>query len=111
MVGHRTGSSGGPPIHKMKYAFIIGIPSIALFLYGAILRDQKQPRTSAPETQTSSRFKLVDESTVNDERAYNGKRTIYILTDKATGREYIGVSGIGISELRPGVKPAMSIED
>lgn len=34
-----------------------------------------------------------------DELAYQGRRGVYVIRDKATGREFIGVSGIGISEV------------
>lgn len=34
-----------------------------------------------------------------DELAYGDRRAIYIITDRQTGKEYFGVSGIGISEL------------
>lgn len=33
-----------------------------------------------------------------DDAAYNGRRAIYIITDRKTGQEFIGISGIGISE-------------
>lgn len=33
-----------------------------------------------------------------DKLAYGNERGIYIIRDAATGKEYIGVSGIGISE-------------
>ena len=35
---------------------------------------------------------------IDDSNAYNSRRGIYIIKDKRTGTEYIGVSGIGISE-------------
>lgn len=34
-----------------------------------------------------------------DDLAYGDRRGVYIIRDTQTGREYIGVSGIGISEL------------
>ena len=34
-----------------------------------------------------------------DDLSYDGKRGIYIITNKNSGKSYIGVSGIGISEL------------
>ena len=33
-----------------------------------------------------------------DDLAYDGKRGIYLIRDERTGIEYIGLSGVGISE-------------
>lgn len=33
-----------------------------------------------------------------DRVAYNGRRGVYVIKDTQTGREFIGVSGVGISE-------------
>ncbi len=33
-----------------------------------------------------------------DELAYQARRGIYVIKDHKTGREYIGVSGVGITE-------------
>ena len=34
-----------------------------------------------------------------DDLAYKSKRGVYLIRDEKTGKEYLGVSGIGISEL------------
>ena len=34
----------------------------------------------------------------SDDLAYGNRRGVYIIVDNETGREYIGVSGVGISE-------------
>lgn len=47
----------------------------------------------------SVRFKVRQVQQVEDPIAYNARRGVYIITDTETGVEYIGVSGIGISEL------------
>lgn len=33
-----------------------------------------------------------------DDLAYRDRRGVYVIRDKATGREFIGVSGVGIAE-------------
>jgi hypothetical protein len=48
---------------------------------------------------TGSRFEVRRVGVFKDDAAYNEVRGIYILTDRETGKEYVGVSGIGISEL------------
>lgn len=34
-----------------------------------------------------------------DDLAYYSKRGIYVITDRKTGAEYIGISGVGITEV------------
>jgi hypothetical protein len=46
-----------------------------------------------------ARFKVKRVGILDDNVAYKDKRGIYILTDIKTGKEYIGISGIGISEM------------
>lgn len=55
-------------------------------------------REGAVEADTG-RITVVQIGVVRDDLAYNNRRGIYIITDKGTGAEYIGVSGIGVSEL------------
>ena len=43
-------------------------------------------------------FRLENVQSFNDNDAYSNIRSVYILKDLETGKEYIGVSGIGISE-------------
>lgn len=44
------------------------------------------------------KFNIDMVQTFGDPYAYGGKRSVYIVKDLETGKEYIGVSGIGISE-------------
>lgn len=46
----------------------------------------------------TSEFDLVKKQSFFDDDAYSQVRSVYVLKDKTTGKEYIGVSGIGISE-------------
>ncbi|MHA1180944.1 hypothetical protein [Enterobacter ludwigii] len=58
--------------------------------------------TMAVSSQLSSdadRIKVTKMSEFRDELAYDNWRGVYLIQDKQTGREYIGVSGIGISEV------------
>jgi len=36
---------------------------------------------------------------VADSTAYSGRRGVYVIKDTVTGREFIGVAGVGISEV------------
>lgn len=58
----------------------------------------REPDTKPVEGH-SDRFKIERVAVFEDAPAYNGKRSIFIITDTKTGAEYVGVSGVGISEL------------
>ena len=47
----------------------------------------------------SDHVQVVRISVFDDDTAYHGQRGIYIITDKISGKSFIGVSGVGISEL------------
>lgn len=47
----------------------------------------------------TGRFDVQRVQVFVDSLAYNDKRGVYIISDKETGTTYVGVSGIGISEL------------
>lgn len=51
------------------------------------------------ESTDGNRFEVRFVQRIADSTAYNGKRGVYIIVDRETGAEYVGVSGIGISEL------------
>ncbi len=74
----------------MKSILLVGL----LFVCGC------GPNTTMPkvETQPNDRVSVERIGVFEDNMAYNSKRGIYIITDKKTGKEYIGVSGIGITE-------------
>jgi secreted trypsin-like serine protease len=63
--------------------------------------DMVMQTQSANQTnvQTSGRVTVTRIGVFRDDAAYNSTRGIYIITDTNTGQEYIGVSGIGISEM------------
>lgn len=48
--------------------------------------------------QAHDRVSIERIGVIEDDLAYSKRRGIYIITDKKTGKEFIGVSGIGISE-------------
>ncbi|NTE96736.1 hypothetical protein [Agrobacterium tumefaciens] len=62
--------------------------------------DYKQ--TIRPEQITyknSNRFKVERVGVFADGLAYQSQRGIYLITDTETNQEFVGVSGVGISEL------------
>lgn len=52
----------------------------------------------ATEEQDGGRFKITRVQLFADSVAYHGQRAVYTILDTETGKEYVGVSGVGISE-------------
>ena len=52
-----------------------------------------------PNLIEDSRYSIKRVEVFKDDLAYEGKRGIYEITDHKTGVTYLGVSGIGITEL------------
>jgi len=50
------------------------------------------------ETKDSDRVQVYRLSVIDDGLAYDSKRATYLIVDSETGKEFIGVSGIGIVE-------------
>lgn len=48
--------------------------------------------------QNAKRFTVTRVDVFKDSIAYGEKRGVYVITDNKTGKEYVGVSGVGISE-------------
>lgn len=80
---------------------IIAVGFMALALVGC---DMESTRTQDGQdikmivTGETDRVSVVKLTEFKDGLAYDDYRGIYIITDKKTGKEYIGVSGIGITE-------------
>jgi hypothetical protein len=58
-----------------------------------------------------SRFQIHKEATFRDELSYHRERAVYILTDTETGKQYVGISGVGISELGDHKQGKQTVED
>ena len=76
---------------------------------------QAPPEKKIMMLEQGERFQVDRVAIFEDRLAYADKRGIYIIRDLKTGAEYIGVSGIGISEigshLRSSGKQAVSVRD
>lgn len=61
---------------------------------------QTRQRLAAPAAPVpdGDRVKVERIGVFKDDLAYNERRGVYVIRDKATGREFIGVSGVGIAE-------------
>lgn len=74
-----------------------------------------EPSSSLTQAEQNTRFRISIEARFKDDLAYDGERGIYLLRDLQTGAEYVGVSGIGISEVgshtEPDGKRSESVQD
>jgi hypothetical protein len=52
----------------------------------------------AKKDKGDGRFRIERVGVVYDDLAYESKRGIYVIIDTKTGKEYFGMSGIGITE-------------
>jgi hypothetical protein len=77
----------------------IGLVLLTLILLGCG-ESQRDMQQTPGETVTSpvARVEIHKIGTFTDKLAYEGGRGIYTIVDKKTGTEFIGISGIGISE-------------
>ncbi len=82
--------------------FLLFIPILFLFGCDPDNKEQEQrfnPKEMSIIDQNESRFEIERVMVFKDHLAYHSKRGVYIIKDKRTGKEFFGVSGIGISEL------------
>lgn len=61
--------------------------------------------------QAHDRVSIERIGVIEDDLAYSKRRGIYIITDKKTGKEFIGVSGVGISETSSHLAGETSVSD
>lgn len=75
----------------------------ALFLCGCEPQNKPQPvaqDVDMPQPiEGKARFQVSIVGQFADDFAYRGRRGIYIIKDTETGAEYLGVSGVGVSEV------------
>ena len=59
---------------------------------------QQSAAANAVALQEQQRIQVTRIGVFRDDLAYNSRRGVYAITDAKTGKEYIGISGIGIQE-------------
>lgn len=63
------------------------------------MRDQtKAHQVEPPAVVDINRFDVTRVGVFYDDIAYDERRGVYVIVDRQTGREYVGVSGVGIAE-------------
>lgn len=73
----------------------------AIFITGCDdrnLPDVRQQTISSSVNTGRFQMRVVDE--VHDKNAYNNSRGIFIITDTKTHHEYLGVEGVGVTDLQ-----------
>ena len=91
-----------PTTKAVKLALVsVAIIVAALSLIGCEPDQASVNRTNAHDVERPDmdRFVVEKVQTVRDDFAYDGYRGVYFITDTSTGQKWVGVSGIGISEL------------
>lgn len=89
----------------MKQIIVLILVVIAVFSSGCDESPEKQ-NYNVRSAQTrrllnvseSSRVSVVRIGVFRDETTYNGERGVYLIKDTKNNTEFIGISGIGISE-------------
>ncbi len=51
------------------------------------------------QLQDQNRVQVTRIGVFKDDLAYNDRRGVYVIVDTKTGKEYIGISGVGIQEV------------
>ncbi len=80
----------------------ICVVAFALLLSACDASPEPAKSTMAVSSQLSAdadRISVTKMSEFRDGLAYGHWRGVYLIQDKQTGQEYIGISGIGISEV------------
>lgn len=98
----------------------ISVLLAALFL-GACERPEPDPNNadhqiawsmgSKLKIQTSERISVTRISVFKDDMAYDRQRGVYIIRDNETGKEFVGISGVGIAETGSHQSGKMSVSD
>jgi hypothetical protein len=85
---------------------VVNLVAIAL-LASACSKKEPAPEDSVPfqplalnsEAGAADRFEVRLVQRISDKLAYGGQRGVYVIVDRATGQEFVGVSGVGITQL------------
>lgn len=93
----------------MRFLAFFGLLGLVLWLGGCgerrevNLNNELDQRVfnlgSKLEVETSARFRVKRVSVFRDDLAYGRQRGVYVIYDSITGRELVGISGVGIGEL------------
>ena len=75
--------------------------AVVALLFGCGQKSDVDVKVSVPlhnVYRPDDRFIVTRELIIEDDIAYGSRRAVYTLVDKKTGKEYVGLSGVGIAE-------------
>jgi hypothetical protein len=96
----RHGSvDGGAIIFILVVVVVLG--GVLLLIINQVRNSKQYEEIKLPTTQAKStgRFEVVEAGVFDDRDAYAGRRKIFLLIDKDNEKEYVGITGVGISEV------------
>ena len=90
----------------MKFGIAAFVAIVAgVIIVPSVIESVQHPTAKTTMTKASAgsidagRFNVTLVAKFSDSLAYDSERGIYLITDKKTGKELVGISGVGISEL------------
>lgn len=86
-------------------------PELVFPSVGSRISTLPKEQVTITTIQPELKFELKRVQSFSDGAAYSGYRDIYILKDNETGKEYIGISGIGITERGSHTQSKNSVQD
>lgn len=85
--------------YSFRTAFLIVVLLAVMLLTGCSRDIQTGVMPTLIGQTNNDRFEVKLVQVFRDDLAYGYLRGIYILKDKKSGKEYLGISGVGISEI------------
>jgi hypothetical protein len=86
----------------LSAALVLALFAVVLGLLGcgppASMQLQDRQAVPVEAGPAASRFEVSLVGTFEDDLAYGNYRGVYLILDTSTGREYVGLSGVGIAE-------------
>lgn len=85
----------------MKYTVftILAVGAIIAACVKPPYQEMKMQDYQPVEAAQNQRVSVTRLGVFEDDLAYSDKRGVYLIVDQETGKEFIGVSGIGIAEV------------
>jgi hypothetical protein len=83
----------------MRALAVVTLSVLAAALLAGCTPDPDMQMESKSPVQSNPRVTVTRIGIFGDQLAYHERRGIYVIQDAKTGKEFIGVSGIGITEV------------
>ena len=77
---------------------VIGALSAAFFILLAGCNAGVDSRATIMTDESSDRFQVVRVATFTDRLAQYNERGVYVVNDRLTGKQFVGIDGVGLAE-------------